>query len=153
MSTHCLTCAQIQSFSGPYFPAFVSLCIQSKCQKIRTKKNSVFGHFSRSDHYQKLQDMSRSRHFLISEVEKIVRLLLLSQATNDEIEGVFSALKHVETYLRSIMGNNRLHKLMLMHEYSCSHEYSGINFFNSNKISSEKKKARDEQEKPYLKMF
>ena len=40
-------------FSGPYFPAFglntkrysVSLCIQSECGKIRTKKNYVFGHF------------------------------------------------------------------------------------------------------------
>ena len=42
--------------SGPYFPAFglnteseyVCLRIQSKCQKIRTRNNSVFGHFSRS---------------------------------------------------------------------------------------------------------
>ena len=44
-------------FSGPYFPAlglnteryFVSLRIQSECGKIHTRKNSVFGHFSRSD--------------------------------------------------------------------------------------------------------
>ena len=44
-------------FSGPYFPAFglnteryeVSLRIQSECGKIRTRKYSVFGHFSRSD--------------------------------------------------------------------------------------------------------
>ena len=43
-------------FSGPYFPALglnterysVSLHIQSECRKIWTKKNSVFGHFSRS---------------------------------------------------------------------------------------------------------
>ena len=43
-------------FSGPYFPTFglntdrysVSLRIQSDCEKIRTRKNSVFGHFSRS---------------------------------------------------------------------------------------------------------
>ena len=42
-------------FSGTYFPAFglnterygVSLRIQSKCGKIQTRKNSVFGHFSR----------------------------------------------------------------------------------------------------------
>ena len=41
-------------FSGPYFPAFglnmnryeVSLRIQYECGKIRTRKNSVFGHFS-----------------------------------------------------------------------------------------------------------
>ena len=44
-------------FSGPYFPVFglnaeiygVNLPIQSKYGKIRTRKNSVFGHFSRSD--------------------------------------------------------------------------------------------------------
>ena len=43
-------------FSGPYFPAFglnteryeVSLRIQSKYGEIWTRKNSVFGHFSRS---------------------------------------------------------------------------------------------------------
>ena len=43
-------------FSGPYFPAFglnterygVPLRIKSKCGKIRFRKNSAFGHFSRS---------------------------------------------------------------------------------------------------------
>ena len=34
---------QIQSFSWSLFP-----CIQSKYRKIRTRKNFVFGHFSRS---------------------------------------------------------------------------------------------------------
>ena len=41
--------------SGPYFPAFglntkrceVSLRIQSKCRKIKTRNYSAFGHFSR----------------------------------------------------------------------------------------------------------
>ena len=44
--------------SGPYFPVFglnaeiygVNLRILSKCRKIRTRNNSVFGHFSRSGH-------------------------------------------------------------------------------------------------------
>ena len=43
-------------FSGPYFPSFglnteryeVSLRIQSECEKIRTRKYPVFGHFSHS---------------------------------------------------------------------------------------------------------
>ena len=43
-------------FSGPYFPEFrlnterygVSLRIQSECGIIQTRKNFVFGHFSRS---------------------------------------------------------------------------------------------------------
>ena len=44
---HCVKSVRIRSFSGPYFPAFglnterysVSLCIQSKCGKMRTGKN------------------------------------------------------------------------------------------------------------------
>ena len=41
-------------FSGPYFPAFelnteIYGLNTIKCEKIRTRKNSVFGHFSRSD--------------------------------------------------------------------------------------------------------
>ena len=63
----------------------------------------------------KLQDMSRNRSLFISEVGKIGKLLLLSQATNATSDGVFSALKLMKTYLRSSMGNNRLHALMLMH--------------------------------------
>ena len=59
-------------FSGPYFSAFglnterslVSLHVQSECGKMRTKKNSVFAHFSRSDDVcnllsiQKLEDFT-----------------------------------------------------------------------------------------------
>ena len=48
---------RIRSYYGPYFLTFglhterygVSLRIQSECGKIRTRKNSVFGHFSHSD--------------------------------------------------------------------------------------------------------
>ena len=48
-------------FSGPYFPVFglntkiygVNLLIQSEYRKIRTRKNSVFGHFSRSGNISK----------------------------------------------------------------------------------------------------
>ena len=46
----------------------------------------------------KLQDMSRNRSLFLSEVGKIVRLLLLSQASNAESDGIFSALKCVKTY-------------------------------------------------------
>ena len=61
----------------------------------------------------KLQDISQNSRFLKSEIGKIVRLLLLSETTNDESDGIFSALKCVNTYLRSTMGNNRLYALML----------------------------------------
>ena len=48
----------------------------------------------------------------------IVRLLLLSQATNAESDDTFYAWKRVKTYLRSTMGNNLLHALMLVHVYN-----------------------------------
>ena len=66
----------------------------------------------------KLQDMSRNRSLLISEVGKIARLLLLSQATNAETDGIFSTSKRVKTHLRSTMGNTRLHALMLAHVHN-----------------------------------
>ena len=54
---YCMKSVHIQSYSGPYFPAFglnterygASLCIQSECGKIRSRKNSIFEHISRSD--------------------------------------------------------------------------------------------------------
>ena len=52
---HCVKSVQILSFFWSVFSRFelnmgrypVSLCIQSECGKIRTRKNSVFRHFSR----------------------------------------------------------------------------------------------------------
>ena len=58
--------------------------------------------------------MSRNRSSFTSEARKIVRLLLLSQATNAKSDGIFSALKRVKKYLRSTMGNN----LMLVHVHN-----------------------------------
>ena len=62
--------------------------------------------------------MSRNRSLFISDVGKIVRLLLFSQATNIKSSGVFSALKCVKTYLRPTMGNNPQHTLMLVHVHN-----------------------------------
>ena len=36
-------------FSGPYFPVFT--CIRTEYRNIRTRKKSVFGHFSRIEKY------------------------------------------------------------------------------------------------------
>ena len=62
----------------------------------------------------KLQHISRNRRFLESEVGKIIRLLLLSQATN-AVRAPLSVLKRIKTYFESSMGNNRLHALILVH--------------------------------------
>ena len=53
---HCVKSVIIRSFFWSAFSRiwteyFVSLCIQYDCGKIRTRKQSVFGHFSRSENY------------------------------------------------------------------------------------------------------
>ena len=54
---------------------------------------------------------------IIKKLQDITRLLLFLQAKNVESDGIFSTLKRLKTYLRSTMGNNRLHALMLLHVY------------------------------------
>ena len=56
---------QIWSFSGLYFPVFrlnkeiygVNLRIQSEYRKIRTRKTSVYGRFSRSVRHESVKTM------------------------------------------------------------------------------------------------
>ena len=67
--THCVERVQISSFSSPYFPLFsvfsVSLfafsCIQSKYRKIRSRKNSIIGHFSCSDQVKKSSKIEQNQ--------------------------------------------------------------------------------------------
>ena len=73
------------AFSGQYFPVFglnteiygVNLRIQSEYREIRTRKNSVFGHFSRSAMFLVIAMVEFKRDFctdcskLISAVLKI----------------------------------------------------------------------------------
>ena len=46
LSYHALKCPKIRSFFWSVFS-----CIRTECRKIRTRKNSIFGHFSSSDDY------------------------------------------------------------------------------------------------------
>ena len=72
---HCEKCQNTEFPSGPYFPVFqlntdiyfVNLRIQSGNGKIRTRKNSVFGHFTRSDN-----DTKSNPCFTFSSVNNII---------------------------------------------------------------------------------
>ena len=55
---------------------------------------------------EKSHDMSRNRSFLISEVGKIVSLLLPLQDSNAESDRIIFALKRVKTYLKSTLTKN-----------------------------------------------
>ena len=79
------------NFSGPYFPAFwlnterhsVSLRIQSECRKIRTRKNSVFGHFSSSgDCFYGLLDKTYLELFQTSKRKFVVQIVTSKEITS-----------------------------------------------------------------------
>ena len=81
-------------FSGPYFTVFglnteiysVNLHIQSECRKIGTRKNSLFGHFSRSIIIIFVIIDINSFHYIMKLLQKYVNLffaeIAIVNATN-----------------------------------------------------------------------
>ena len=71
---NCENVSKYGVFSGLYFPAFglnmeryeVSLWVQSKYRKMQTRKNSVFGQFSRSEKVKKLSKIGQAQKTLIT---------------------------------------------------------------------------------------
>ena len=53
----------------------------------------------------------------LTEVEKLVKLILTLPATNATSERSFSALRRLKTYLRSSMDQKRLNAIMLLNSY------------------------------------
>lgn len=62
-----------------------------------------------------VRDMSNGEKALLSQVIKLVRLLLVMPATNAISERSFSAMRRVKTYLRSTMSQKRLNSAMVLH--------------------------------------
>ena len=69
-------CPNTEFFSGPYFPVFgmnteiygVNLRIQSEYSKIQTRKNSVFGYFSRSHNNKQILILKPREHLATIEI-------------------------------------------------------------------------------------
>ena len=62
-----------------------------------------------------LRGLSPSQQELLSEVYKLLKLILVLPATNAISERSFSALRRVKTYLKSTINQSRLNHLMLLH--------------------------------------
>ena len=62
-----------------------------------------------------LQSLDSSRRKLLSELSTLGKLLLVMPATNAVNERPFSALKRVNTYLRSTTGDSRLNHRVMLH--------------------------------------
>ena len=61
------------------------------------------------------KSLSPGHRSLISEVDTLMKLILVMPATNATSERMLSALRRVKTYLRTTMSQNRLNHLMLLH--------------------------------------
>ena len=65
------------------------------------------------------QTSSSGQLELLSQVTKLVSLLLVMPATNAESERSFSAVRRIKSYLRSTMSQQRLnHLIMVLHVHS-----------------------------------
>ena len=62
-----------------------------------------------------VKSLSPAQHTIISEVCTIVKLILVSPATNAVSEQSASGLRRIKTYLRSTMSQQRLNSLMVLH--------------------------------------
>ena len=68
--------------------------------------------FDIRDHF---QSMSCAQRALLSQVTRVLQLLLVMPSTNATSERSFSALRRVKTYLRSTMSQERLNHLLVLH--------------------------------------
>ena len=61
------------------------------------------------------QELSSAQRILLSQVCRLLQLVLVMPATNATSERSFSALRRVKSYLRSTMGEERLSNLLMLH--------------------------------------
>ena len=67
------------------------------------------------DIFTRLRSLSQAEKELLSEVLTLTKLVFVLPATNAVSERSFSALRHVKTFLRSTMNQDRLNHLMVLH--------------------------------------
>lgn len=63
----------------------------------------------------RVQELSKGAKLLISEVIKLLKLIIVMPATNAVSERSFSAMRRLHTYLRTNMSQNRLNHTMVLH--------------------------------------
>ena len=76
-----------------------------------------------------------------SEVEKLVRLLLVSPASSAEAERSFSALRRLKTWLRSTMTQVRLNSLAVCHVYQEVLDVIDVDMLINEFVSSKETRA------------
>ena len=91
------------------------LIFTSECQRQQKETGIPYTTvFDIKDFFCTLTDSQKS---LLSEVCKVIKLVLIMPASNATSERSFSALRRVKSYLRSMMDQQRLNNLMVLHVY------------------------------------
>jgi hypothetical protein len=62
-----------------------------------------------------MREMTSRERLLLSEVVKVLKLVLVMPATNSTSERSFNTLRRIKTYIRSTMRQDRLNDLMILH--------------------------------------
>ena len=68
-----------------------------------------------SDIINYFRTLSRPEILLMSEVARLLKLIIVMPATNAASERSFSAMRRLKTYLRTNMSKSRLNNLMMLH--------------------------------------
>lgn len=81
-----------------------------------------------------LQNQSTAQLSLLSQVTRLMQLLLVMPATNASSERSFSALRRVKMYLRATMTQEQLNHMMILHVHKDSTDSldlkKGVNEFH-----------------------
>jgi hypothetical protein len=76
---------------------------------------SDIDHLLLSDMIRHFRALSKPQVSLLSQVARLLKLIIVMPATNAVSERSFSAMRRLKTYLRTSMGEERLNNLMLLH--------------------------------------
>ena len=106
--------AELDSASSFYGDDFSVPTLQVQLQTLRTQFEKE-SHITLQDIIQYLKTFNNAELTIYSEVVTLLKLILVSPATNATSERTFSAMRRIKTYLRSTMGQARLNSLMLLH--------------------------------------
>ena len=121
METVLLTAASGKEFDAEFEEVMKLYGCDFDLTNLKSQLEILKSHFSNSSEAvclssikEFLVNLGESRS-LLSEVVKLIGLILVMPATNATSECSFSTLKRVKTFLRSSMKQTRLNHLMLLH--------------------------------------
>ena len=126
---------ELESVKGLYKGDFNAYSLDSQLellpQVLGARKVSV-GNMDVKDLIDFFQKLESPDKLLLSEVIKVVKILLVMPATNAISERSFSALKRMKMYLRSPRSDTRLNNIMTLHMHK-----DRVDMLNLNDIASE----------------